>query len=207
MAKGEVDIFFVLAFFVLMIMSIAANVQESGQDPEDVGAVGGLSVAFSGAFDQIFGSGDRACMFLKDDTGYVDPMFPDMANWQCVLIFGLLPFTILYFFMHDILAFTMISERTKSMLALGVAIFAMQLKLLVSVTNFLADLTNNLLGGPLSLFGLLIMMGIMGSLLGQFGLTMRMAADASMGTGEAIYGLRTMRAIGRQVENQAGRQR
>ncbi len=205
MGKGQsipTDPIFYLAFIVLLFMAIAANVGDDTPEgaEAEAGMMGSASIAFSNAFDQIFGAGERPCMFLKDEKGIIHDPFPkEMANWQCILIFGMLPFTILYYFMFDILAFTMITDRTRNIIALAIAIFAVQLKFLINVTNFLAELTGGVLGGSFSLFGLLIVMGIAGSLLGQFGVTMKTAADATYGTGEVIYGLRTMKAIGRSV--------
>lgn len=214
--KSQGDPLFLIALIIILLMALAE--QSAG------GAVGSAAKGIKTAFDSIFGGTPAKCVFLQQnvfggsgiggvgtETGSTGGMSTDtewlkfiekpMPPWQCYIFFGMLPFTILYYFMFDLMAFTFVSGRTKRIVALAVAMFAVVFGAFTGVAYLLTTITNWATG---SIIFLLLILGIASAIMGQLGMTMNMGTTAAASVGEAYYGLRTLQAIGKSVGKEGG---
>ncbi len=207
-----------IALIIILLMALADQ-QSAG------GALGGAAKAIKTSFDSIFGGTPATCVFLKqnifggpsikdigtatggnvgmptDDAEWLKFIEKPMPPWQCYILFGMLPFTILYYFMFDLMAFTFVSGRTKRIVALAVAMFAVVFGAFTGVAYLLTTITNWATG---SIIFLLLILGIASAVMGQLGMTMNMSATAAASVGEAYYGLKTLQAVGRSVTKDQG---
>lgn len=209
------DPLFMIALIFILLMALAE--QESAS-----GALGGAAKAIKTSFDSIFGATPMKCVFLQQnvfgdtslfravgettgattsDAAWLAFIKTPMPPWQCYIFFGMLPFTILYYFMFDLMAFTFVSGRTKKIVALAVAMFAVVFGAFNGVAYLLTTITNWATG---SIIALLLILGISSAVLGQLGMTMNMGATAAASVGEAYYGLKTLQAIGRSTTKDQG---
>lgn len=215
--KSQGDPLFLIALIIILLMALADQSSAGG-------ALGGAAKGIKSAFDSIFGGTPATCVFLKQnifggpditkigtttggsvgmptDTEWLKFIEKPMAPWQCYILFGMLPFTILYYFMFDLMAFTFVSGRTKKIVALAVAMFAVVFGAFTGVAYLLTTITNWATG---SIIFLLLTLGIASAIMGQLGMTMNMSATAAASVGEAYYGLKTLQAVGRSVTKDRG---
>lgn len=199
-----------IALIFILLMALAEQGSAGG-------ALGSAAKAIKTSFDSIFGATPMKCVFLKpnifggestfklvgettgattSDAAWLAFIEKPMPPWQCYIFFGMLPFTILYYFMFDLMAFTFVSGRTKKIVALAVAMFAVVFGAFNGVAYLLTTITNWATG---SIIALLLILGISSAVLGQLGMTMNMSATAAASVGEAYYGLKTLQAIGRSA--------
>lgn len=172
----------------------------------------------------VFGTGEGVCVFTEpactDYTTYsADPnpylgYVNDAANtdggfycnnepWQCFLIFGALPFTVIYFFVMDILGFaSFFSSRTRQIVALGVAAVSTMSGGLASISQQLAEVSN--LGAGTSFISLVFLFGILTALIGQFTSTAQQLTEARYAKYELTEGFETMRDVGRRISGRGG---
>lgn len=61
-------------------------------------------------------------------------MGTDMPPWVCYVVFGIFPFVVIYFFVQDILQFTLLRQTTKRAVAIAVALFGIFSGAFVGVT-------------------------------------------------------------------------
>lgn len=216
------DPLFMLALIFILLMALAEQ-QSAG------GALGSAAKAIKTSFDSIFGTEKAQCVFLqknifkegpsiegiqgwgvsRSSTAAGRPTEPEWQKfisqafppWQCYIFFGMLPFTILYYFVFDLMAFTFVSSRTKSIVALSVAMFAVVFGAFTGVAYLLTTITNWATG---SIIFLLLVLGIASAIMGQLGMTINMSSAAMASVGEAYYGLKTLQAIGKSVTKEGG---
>lgn len=210
--RSQGDPLFMLALIIILLMALAE--QDSAG-----GALGSAAKGIKSAFDGIFGGTEAKCVFLKsnifgenllqeigsatggklgmaDDKAWKDFIEKPMMPWKCYIFFGMLPFTILYYFMFDLMAFMFVSGRTRRMVALAVAMFAVVFGAFNGVAYLLTVVTNWATG---SIIFILLILGIASAILGQLGMTLNMGSSAVASTMEAYYGLQTLKAIGKSA--------
>jgi hypothetical protein len=135
-----------------------------------------------------------------------DPAFGQFATtpfppYICILIFGLVPFLVMYYLLQDLLFFVMLSQTTKKMIAVAIAGMAI-------VTGAFADLSyvlTKLTGIALSwsflfmIFGTGLVSVVITNLMG----VTSAASALHKSLNEAHYGFFMLRSFGQQLEQVA----
>lgn len=186
--RGQADVVFVVAFLILLLMAFP---------PGTGGALGSAAQALRDALNGAGAISEGQCTFYPAAG-------TNVPYWQCLIIFGILPFAVLYYFIIDLLTFTMISEKSAKVISVTVALMATipmagRGTLLVNVTERLIALAGLTTQGPYGFLWIILILGVASAILGQFGVTFNMASKVGQNALETFYGLRTLRAIGREV--------
>ena len=115
--------------------------------------------------------------------------------WECLLIYGLLPFFLLYSLINDILAFAFMRTNTRRLIAVFASLLAVLTgavaNLVVAISEFVGISTSY------GFFMLLFAMAIISVLLGQLTLTMGVAQTTVNAVQNALVGMLTLNAISR----------
>ncbi len=129
-----------------------------------------------------------------DEGGF----FCNNEPWQCFLIFGALPFAVIYFFMQDMIGFAgFFSSRTRKVLSLGVAAIATMSGGLTSVSQQMNTIVKLGVGG--SFISLIFALGLFTALLGQFTSMTQQMTQARVAKYELTEGFDMMRDLGRRL--------
>jgi len=193
--EGDNDVF-MYAFIVVLLVAAGTYASNSG-----VGGV--LFSSLSNALAKLGLMTESACPFYKEVS---------TAAWACIVVFGILPFIIVYYFTFDALSFTFMTTKTKGMLSLGVSMIAtvpMDGRSLISSLSATLKQFTEILLPPLGegsnylpwggFLAIMLIMALISGFLGQLALTSQMANAAVLSLQETIWGYRAMNQIGKSV--------
>ncbi len=192
--EGDNDVF-MYAFIVVLLVAVGTYASNSG--------VGGVFFsAINNAFSKLGLLTSSSCPFYSN---------VNTAAWACIVVFGIIPFIIVYYFTFDALSFTFMTTRTKGMLSLGVSMIAtvpMNGRSLIASLSATLEQFTVLLLPPIGQGGLgnwggflaiMLIMALISGFLGQLALTSQMANAAVLSLQETIWGYRAMNQIGKAV--------
>ncbi len=97
--------------------------------------------------------------------------------WVCFTTFGLLPFLVLYFFLRDILSFTLLSRTTKQLISIFASLIAIQTGVFSGFVWQIARIANLSVAG--TFLSVVIFMSIISMLLSWLGISAGAAAKAT----------------------------
>lgn len=192
--EGDNDVF-MYAFIVVLLVAAGTYASNSG-----VGGV--LFKGLSSALNALGLMASSSCPFYSH---------VNTAAWACIVVFGIIPFIIVYYFTFDTLSFTFMTTKTKGMLSLGVSMIATVpmngRSLIASLSATLEQFTTLLLpplgqggvGNWAGFLAIMLIMALISGFLGQLALTSQMANAAVLSLQETIWGYRAMNQIGKSV--------
>jgi hypothetical protein len=126
-----------------------------------------------------------------------------MPSYICVIIFGLIPFLVLYYLIQDLLAFVFVANVTKKMIAVAMAAMAIVTGAFADVAYMLTKLTSISLSW--SFLFLIFGTGLAAVVItNMMGLTSA-ASAMHRSLNEAHYGFMMLRSFGQQLESASGK--
>ncbi len=132
--------------------------------------------------------GDRAVLQL---------LSMKIPAWQCFIIYGLLPFLIIFYLLNDILAYTLLSEKTKRAIALFGSLIAILSGGFAKLTQSVASFANLSIGG--SFFLLMFLIAAFTTVIGQIGVSATVTKELAEAAVEAATAKYAERILARNL--------
>ncbi len=136
-------------------------------------------------------------------TADLQLLWQKIPPWQCFIIYGLLPFLILYYLLNDILVFTYMRTNTRRLIALFGALAAITTGAFGNIVLSVSRFTNFATGT--SFFLLILTLALISVLLGQFAISAGAGAAAANAARQAMAGMAMLIGI-QNVAQRFGKQ-
>ncbi len=121
-----------------------------------------------------------------------------MPSYICIIIFGIIPFLVMYYLIQDLFFFVMLSQTTKKMMAVAMAGIAIVTGAFADLAYVLTKLTNISLSWSFLflIFGTGLVSIVITNLIGVTSAASAMHKSLN----EALYGFNLLRTFGKQLE-------
>ncbi len=132
-------------------------------------------------------------MIDNDNKIAIDLLMEKRPRWQCFLIFGFLPFLILYYLLNDILAFAFIRTNTRRLIAVFASLLTVMTgalaNLVVSISSFVG------LSTGVSFLMMIFLMAMLSMFLGQLTTTMGVVQSTTQAVQKVVTGALALSAV------------
>ncbi|MBR9680065.1 MAG: hypothetical protein GOU99_03385 [Candidatus Altiarchaeota archaeon] len=146
-------------------------------------------LAYMNSYAQTYGED------IKENKVAVQLMSQKIPPWQCFVIYGLLPFLIIYYILNDILMFAYFRSNTRRVIALFASLLAIMTGAFAQVIVAISGFTGLAIGS--SFLMMIFSLAILAVLLGQFTVTAGVAASTTQAVQQAVTGALSLAAVAR----------